>query len=572
MKIEIIDWFKQKNRLNWIGLTILCFLLFWLQLGKLPLWDQDEPRYYGATRTMLQTGDYIVPLFNGKPRFAKPILFYWLQAGSSKLFGITEFAARVPSALAATLLVLGIFAFALKFLSVNGAFVSAIALAGTIGFVGSARFGTTDAVLNLFIGSSICSFYWGIHSYNKKITNANKIQNRIPWLIGWLAITAAFITKGPVGLVLPFLVICFYLLFKRQLIITLRHACIPTGILLFITLSLPWYVSIHNATSGAFTDQFFLSENVGRFGGKWGHREPWWYFLPILFLFFFPWSAMLPQAWLHSLARGSTSTDPKYSKNDLPISCTIWSLTVIVIFSVSGIKNPQYILPAFPALSMLVGWFWSERNNYCKRGLVFMAGLSLGFGILSLCGPWLIANPFSGRLPFPDLENFTLPFYSLGLMLVSMGACALASAYFNGGLKWVAVLWFVLCLPTIFFLLLPLTSQYRQETLKVFSTKISEALNEKDRLLVVGRDPSSVVYYSHRVATRIGSTRIKNLKDLTDGEKDQLNALFNEPVRVDIISNASIGNELMDIYPLRMNGNHNGYSWISKPEGVLCGN
>lgn len=203
---------------------------------------------------------------------------------------------------------------------------------------------------------------------------------------------------------------------------------------------------------------------------------------------------------------------------------------------------------------------------------MFMAGLSLAFGILSLCGPWLIANPFSGRLPFSGLEILTLPFYLLGLILVSMGACALASAYFNGGLKWVAVLWFVLCLPTVLFLLLPLTSQYRQETLKVFSTNISEALNAKDRLLVVGRDASSVVYYSHRVATRIGSTRIKNLKDLTDGEKDQLNALLNEPVRVDIISKVSIGNELMDIYPLRMNGMHNGYSWISKPEGVLCGN
>src|SRR5438876_9883610 len=187
-------------------LLVLCALLFFLGLGTLGLTDRDEGSNAEAAREMVQSGDWLTPTLNGTPRFAKPILIYWLIACSYLVLGVSEFAARLPSALFGTLLVLMQYAFAKRLLGPTVGLRAALMLLLNFEVLAIGRMVLTDMVLVFFTTLSIFSFFLAMGGVGR----AKR------WFWGfYLGMAFGVLTKGPVGLLVPLLAIGSYLLLTR---------------------------------------------------------------------------------------------------------------------------------------------------------------------------------------------------------------------------------------------------------------------------------------------------------------------------------------------------------------------
>src|SRR5256712_8445144 len=188
-------------------LLVLCALLFFLGLGTLGLTDRDEGSNAEAAREMVQSGDWLTPTLNGTPRFAKPILVYWLIACSYLVFGVSEFAARLPSALFGTLLVLMQYAFATRLLGPTVGFRAALMLLLNFEVLAIGRMVLTDMVLVFLTTLSIFSFFLAMEGEGR--------AKRWYWGF-YVGMALATLTKGPVGVLVPLLAVIPYLLLTRR--------------------------------------------------------------------------------------------------------------------------------------------------------------------------------------------------------------------------------------------------------------------------------------------------------------------------------------------------------------------
>lgn len=379
-----------------IIIILFAALVYGYNLGNTPLIDPDEPRYAEAAREMLQTGDFIVPHFNYEPRFDKPILFYWLEAASMKTFGVGEFAARLPSALAGV----GMVAIAFLLGNIQGLGVLASLITfSTLQIISLSRMAITDMVLCFFISATIAFFYLGYANRHKhKREFAFKKRSGSRWLISsFICMGLGVLCKGPIVAILAILVILPFLWWQKDIknFVSDTKGDLAAGIFLFLAITLPWYLSIHFATDGEFTRQFFIEHNFNRFAEVTNnHDGPWWFYLPTVLIGFMPWTVFLIQA----LFNVEVFTDP-YKPNQgkipqlLPIFCLWWAIVVLAFFTFSSTKLITYILPIYLPLAVIVAKWWSIKfqidkfNNFKNMdalvGLVFLlviaiAGLFLG--------------------------------------------------------------------------------------------------------------------------------------------------------------------------------------------------
>ncbi len=337
----------------WLG-------LFW-QLGSVPLFDLDEGAFTEATREMLESGNFITPHKDGEPRYDKPVFIYWLQAASVSLLAFDEFALRLPSALAATAWILAVWGFVRRQLDTATAWAAALVMTLTLEVSLIGRAATADAVLNLFLTLALLEIYrWQ--------------QEPDRWTLArvylWLGL--GFLTKGPVAVFFPVLVSFLFMLSRRSLGDWWRALWFPWGWLLFLAITLPWYLAIYFDTGPGFFQSFFLRHNLERFSGTLhGHAGfPGYYFaiLPLILLPFTGWFLrLLP------LAR-TLWGDP------LDRFLLIWFGAVFVFFSFSGTKLPHYLLYGAVPLFILMA---RQRELMTNRWLAFAPPL-VWFALLLL--------------------------------------------------------------------------------------------------------------------------------------------------------------------------------------------
>lgn len=337
----------------WLG-------LFW-QLGSAPLFDLDEGAFTEATREMLESGNFITPHKDGEPRYDKPVFIYWLQAASVSLLAFDEFALRLPSALAATAWILAVWGFVRRQLDTATAWAAALVMTLTLEVSLIGRAATADAVLNLFLTLALLEIYrWQ--------------QEPDRWTLArvylWLGL--GFLTKGPVAVFFPVLVSFLFMLSRRSLGDWWRALWFPWGWLLFLAITLPWYLAIYFDTGPGFFQSFFLRHNLERFSGTLhGHAGfPGYYFaiLPVILLPFTGWFLrLLP------LAR-TLWGDP------LDRFLLIWFGAVFVFFSFSGTKLPHYLLYGAVPLFILMA---RQRELMTNRWLAFAPPL-VWFALLLL--------------------------------------------------------------------------------------------------------------------------------------------------------------------------------------------
>ncbi|HXG24860.1 MAG TPA: glycosyltransferase family 39 protein [Chthonomonadales bacterium] len=363
-------------------LTGICCLAFFWRLGGNGLFDLDEGLYAAAAREMYLHRDFITPRVNGEAFFEKPPFAYWAAAGMMSLFGVNEFAARLPSALATTATVFLLFGFGLRYFGTCAGGLAACFYALSPLVLGEARQLTTDALLILFITAAIFCFFQG-HT-------AQAPTGRRWFYSFWAASGLAVLTKGVVGLLLPILVAIVFLLFAerfrwREIVHAAAGACPLGGLLLFLSIALPWHLAAWLAEGDLFWNVYVIQQHVGRFrGGDTAHRAPFWFFLPAFLVGFFPWSVFVPSA-LCAPRRCELSGNPQENATSVArLLLIVWAIVVFIFFSASGSKLVSYILPMYPAAALLVG-DWCARVIDQKEGraaLLAASGAALLIGLL----------------------------------------------------------------------------------------------------------------------------------------------------------------------------------------------
>ncbi len=337
----------KSNKFLLFFLLLLCLFVFFTGIGSYGLLDKDEPRYASCALEMLENNDFIVPKFNFQDRFDKPVLYYWLIAASYKLFGISDFTSRIPSAFCAVLCVFFTWYTSVVVLGKLRGFICALVLATSIEYILLGRRAATDIALCLFFSGTLYSLFLGYYLKNLKI--------KIFWtVISGVFAGLAVLTKGPIGIILPLIVLACFLAVRKNF--DLKHIKIFFIIsFLALLVSLPWYFAIHLATKGEFTRTFFFEHNLSRFTSVVGeHPGPIWFYIPIIIGGFMPWTFLFVNAFFNlskKLIRKNC--------NKLILFCFVWVGVVFFFFSLSTTKLATYILLLFPPLSIITGYWIS---------------------------------------------------------------------------------------------------------------------------------------------------------------------------------------------------------------------
>jgi 4-amino-4-deoxy-L-arabinose transferase-like glycosyltransferase len=396
-------------------LTAMCLALYLPNLGAPSLWDIDEGNNVEAMREMLAADNWHVPTFNFQLRVDKPALLYWLQIFASLAFGIGEFAGRLPSALAALATVFTTYELGRKMYGSSAGLCAAAALASAAMFCAAAHFANPDALLVACTALTFFFFWAGL-----------KLSGRIWFVPVNVMMALAVLAKGPVGVALPVTVIVLYLVLARQTRLLLNRA-VFYGAATFLAVALPWYIWVGVDTKFVFLRGFIGTHNFGRFFSSMeGHTGPVYYYLGVLALGFAPWSVfLLPLGWhlYRSWKNRTASAAPTGGGPwvDAPAPATAdrqlhpelfllcWSAVYLVFFTISRTKLPNYILPMYPALALLIGRFLAEWSAGRATPPVWMMRLS--FACLALIGVSTVVGLLlvGGVIPTPLLRGHYFP-------------------------------------------------------------------------------------------------------------------------------------------------------------------
>jgi 4-amino-4-deoxy-L-arabinose transferase-like glycosyltransferase len=358
-----------------IILAAITLFLFFFGLGDMALTDPDESFYAETAREMLNRGEWITPHIFGKPQFEKPVLFYILVVLSYMVFGVGEFAARFPAAVFGMFGVLGVYFLGKRLFSPLCGFLSGLILGTSIQYLALARACVTDMALTVLILYTFVFFLAGWSGGRK----AN-------YLAASLMAALAVLTKGPIGLFIPGLIVLLYIISSREWD-KLKKIPAAWCILLFLAVSLPWYITVWRVHGAAFVDEFFGFHNVTRFLEP-EHRigtSPFFY-IPVILGGFFPWSVFLFLGawgmWREKAVSGQRSEGIGHRAFLL-----IWFLVVFLFFSASSTKLVTYIFPLFPVLAVVTGRYWerfiSPENGRQGVDRTMNAGFMV-FGALSV--------------------------------------------------------------------------------------------------------------------------------------------------------------------------------------------
>ncbi len=368
---------------------IVGFGLFY-KLGAVPLADPDEPRYAESGREMIELGSYMVPYFNYEPRINKPVLYYWSICVSYMALGVSEFSARLPSALAALAVMIAAFFFMNRFCGLAPAALSCLIMGSSPLFFVPGRLSMPDMVLGLFMVLSLFSFYLGWQEQNQ--------SHKKRWYIFFyfFQVVAAWI-KGPVGILIPLAVAALSLWRARDLR-ELKALRLAWSIPLVLLASVPWYAYIYLCVDQAAMAAMSTKETVGRIFGSSGHVfDPLYFYFIVVLPGLLPWTFLLPWA----LYKRFRMLEPSRLRTFLEV----WFVFVFIFFTLCAIKKPQYVVMlscVFAAwLATVVTDTLRESSGRRDMGLimslfVFLAvsivGASRGFTWLSKNQPDLIVG------------------------------------------------------------------------------------------------------------------------------------------------------------------------------------
>ncbi len=353
---------SRKNRNRGLCLIIaLGIVIFLWRLGSTGLVDETPPLFAAASRSMSRTGDWLTPRVNGLPRFDKPPLIYWLMGlgysipGQTHLDPLGTWSARFPSAISSIVMMVGLGDTVMQFPQKGDAFPRKTGVITALAFALSplvliwSRIAVSDALLCSTFGLSML-FHW------RRYADPTKQA----WWPGWLILSLAILTKGPIAIVLMSATLLLFGIQQRSL----RHLLIKLkplkGLLITALISIPWYLAELIIEGKAYWNSFFGYHNFQRFTSVVNnHQEPWWFFGLILVIASLPFTLLLVSGIINTIKSfllTSKSNNQKESpKESLTAFATCWLISVLILFTIAATKLPSYWLPATPAAALIIG-------------------------------------------------------------------------------------------------------------------------------------------------------------------------------------------------------------------------
>jgi 4-amino-4-deoxy-L-arabinose transferase-like glycosyltransferase len=419
------------HRYALILILALAIAPYFMKLGASSLWDSNEAFYAETPREMLESGDYLNPSFNYKPRFNKPPLCYWVVAASYRLFGISESAERLPLAFAALLMIATAFLLGRAAYSTEAGLLAAIALASTPRFLMFSRRIMIDVYIAMFMGLTLLFFM---------LAEKYAGRRRFFLVMMYICVGLGVMTKGPVAVVLPSIAFLIYFAARRQLK-KIREIMLPTGAIIVAAIVLPWYLAVYWQHGWFYIKSFLLQDNISRYTQPvWGPRRGPFFYLSVMIGDLFPWSLFLFFAILAASlppmirltrraihrrqqanrlgnlgrlaqpspadASPSSSTSPlsqapaqplqtAFPVNAQTLLLLIWIAVIVIFYSLSSNKEDLYISPIYAAAAAIIGvllaqFIFTETRQQTKlRWLTMTLGLLIalmGAAVIYLFG------------------------------------------------------------------------------------------------------------------------------------------------------------------------------------------
>ncbi len=377
--------FDSRSRARWlyVGLAGLIGVVWLATLAGRPLFNPDEGRYAEIPREMLG-GDWVIPHLNGLDYIEKPPLQYWATAAAYRLLGVSEFSARLYTALTALAAIALMGSLAARLWDTATGWRAAAVLSGMFMFVALGQLMTLDMSLTFWMTASLAGFL---------LAQRAETAERGWMLFAWVAAALGVLTKGLVAAAIPAAVLAIYSLGSRDFT-PWRKLHLTWGLPLFLIVTVPWHWLAARRLDD-FLQFFFVHEHFARYLTPVADRqESWWFFGYVFLIGTVPWTVpalrVLISGWRSRAPRGEFSPT---------LFLWIWVVFIVVFFSLSDSKLMPYILPAMPALAVLIGALPSptlKRDFLITSILTTAAALALGAATFAI--PQLMAD--SDRRPY----------------------------------------------------------------------------------------------------------------------------------------------------------------------------
>ncbi len=499
------DWF-----LIFILIT-LCTYLFIFKLGKPSLWNTDEAIYGEVAKEILKFNDWLTLRFNYRVWFDKPPLYMWLTALNFRFFGQNEFTTRIWSALFGVGGVVVVYFLGKSIFNKRSGFLAGLILATSFQYIITSRLALLDIPLNFFVSLSLLFFYL-----------AHKTSwNKMFYLLFFASMALATLTKGPIGVILPLLIIGLYLLLTRQ-VKTIKKVWVFWGGIVYLVIAAPWYLAEFWLYGREFLNDFFFRLQVQRYLTSFA-QQPVWYYIPVLILGLFPWSPFL----FYSFARLAISKVTWQSEEGKKwFFILTWFGVIFIFFFLAKSKNPSYILPLYPVLALAVGKVWSDSFIFKKqsfgKGMIFSFFLLLFLLVALLYVAVAIVKP-----NFPTTYNQWGGKDIILMIIVSIigSILSLLIGFFKGSNASFGVMVGTMCVLTWILTGNFVFENQRFRPTKVLSQKIIASISPGEK---IGNYPAfdsvvlsfncSLIYYSDRPVKGINDKE-KLIKFLNSGER-----------------------------------------------------
>ena len=401
---------------KWVQITLLigfCLVLYFLNLGRWDLWSPDEPRYAQVAREMVNRGDWILMHYNGKAYADKPPLFFWLIAVSSFVWqGFSSFSVRFPAAFFGTLTVLLTFFFGKTLYSSRTGFFSGLILATSLEFSYLSTRANMDTTLTFFTTASLLCFFEWYRRGQDKPKNLKKVEEKAKtwnlWIYGfYVGMALATLAKGPVGFILPLCVSLISLIVQKDWG-SLKRMRLLSGMALFLVIVLLWYLPALFKGGEDYLQATLFRHSIDRYAQGWSKGRPIYYYLYNFPIDFLPWVFFIPAAVAYGFSR------ERVEKRGEFLFLFMWFALIFIFFSLSKGKRAIYLLPLYPAVSLMVGKLWDDfistpmdhfRNAWIFVPLYGLMGVALVAGAAL---PWMLSIKFPSYLPYSLPITFLL--------------------------------------------------------------------------------------------------------------------------------------------------------------------
>ena len=334
-----------------LPLLLLAALTFFAGLGRGAITDSDEGFYAESSREMVASGDWVTPHYNYEPRFQKPILYYWLTSATYLVIGASEFGARFWAAMAGVGLVLVTAAAGRRWYDETTGLLAGAIVATNFGYFSIGRMSLPDLPLTFCITLAIWAALVS--------TLERERSPRQFVVLAALGLGLGFLMKGPVGLIIPAIVIVPVLMLERRSI-GLNPADIVLGFLIMIAVAMPWYGLMWIRHGNEYLQSFFVGDNFERFAtSRFNDPRPWWFYLPVVAGGLLPWTP-LALVWLGPITQFLRG---RRAVGTIDLRLLMWALLPLIFYSISVGKQPRYVLPVLPPLALLLASSIVERTQ-----------------------------------------------------------------------------------------------------------------------------------------------------------------------------------------------------------------